>query len=767
MGFRRKDLEDTETERFDEEPPDPGNVNAGVAASEGISQFTDGPCASDPISQFSFDDAVFVERHDASRDPNCDDDGSFVGSPSLGRSGIDISLGRLQMRCAMESDGGFSPSLGDDRLTVGAESSAAFDKVELNPNLNHGSAIQAMSRGLAVSAPKFIWEQDNFLSAVFNSSESVVDQLFKPGTLKRPAPCFVDLTGVADEEAPIVQALKKGACRPVYLDSFSRASVENDDTKRKSFLSGWATLVLINRSAFSSFDGAFDDRRDEPERLCVLRCLEECLASKATSTIGKRLGSMSKFATFCESNKMTIFPLCEKSLYAYMSSVHTNPQSSASAGKSFLEAVRLSAAILGLHGLEECKVPQRVAGLAELLAKKAPCIKQAAALTVAQVSKLEELCCTSESLQDRATIGGSLMMLYSCARASDAARAIRLTVDRVQTDDRLPASAVAGFVEAGVLGHKGARSQVHKRTLLPLVAPMLGVTGNPWWDAWLQARDALGMDIAGELSHPLLSRFTENGTALEIPLQASDIGRFLRNILQVEHRKVNEVRSHSLKVTPLTWLAKAGCALSVRRSLGHHLDPSSKSAVIYSRDAMAPTLRELCRVVQLIASKEFQPDNTRSGRFVSEVRPTVLEGATAGSEEAGSDAETEGSFELPFSEKLAGDTDDSGTDASSDAVLDSEDESLDATTLWDLVEPRHRPNLVQIKPGYSTMMHNQSKVMHLLASETTRFVCGRVVSQRYTAVLNGASSECTRCQMCYTSKLVIAEARLPDLAAEG
>eukprot|EP00435_Cladocopium_sp_Y103_P001659 s5096_g1.t1 len=243
----------------------------------------------------------------------------------------------------MDSDGGYSPSMDDAFPRGGAASSACASSGEVRPNLNHGSALHAMSHSLPMQTPKFMWEQGNFLNAVFSPSESVVDQLFKPSSFKRPAPSFVDLSGAADDEVPIVQAFKKGAIRPVYLDSFTRASVENDDSKGRSFLSGWATLVLINCNAFSAFDGVFDERLRE----CVLRCLDEC-SSKARSTIGKRLGSMSRYATFCENSKLCSFPLSEKCLYAYMSSLQTNPLASASAGRSFLEVVRFSAAILGL-----------------------------------------------------------------------------------------------------------------------------------------------------------------------------------------------------------------------------------------------------------------------------------------------------------------------------------------------------------------------------------------------------------------------------------
>ena len=117
-------------------------------------------------------------------------------------------------------------------------------------------------------------------------------------------------------------------------------------------------------------------------------------------------------------------------------------------------------------------------------------------------------------------------------------------------------------------------------------------------------------------------------------------------------------------------------------------------------------LRELGRVINMIAKKEFFPDNTRSGRFRSEHangEPAVT------AQDSG--AETEESYEMPFSERLAGDTDDSNTDRSSDASESLDDDPLDTTTLWDLVEPKYRPNQVQVKPGFSTWMHSQSRVM--------------------------------------------------------
>ena len=132
---------------------------------------------------------------------------------------------------------------------------------------------------------------------------------------------------------------------------------------------------MVDSSAFSAFDDALADAAGR-ERGVLTQCMTECFASKATSTIGKRLGSLNRLATFCESRSRVAFPLSEKGLYAYMSELRNDVKSSASAGRSFLEAVRFSAAILGLHGLDKDKIPPRVSGVAEMLAKRAPVIKQ-------------------------------------------------------------------------------------------------------------------------------------------------------------------------------------------------------------------------------------------------------------------------------------------------------------------------------------------------------------------------------------------------------
>jgi len=105
-------------------------------------------------------------------------------------------------------------------------------------------------------------------------------------------------------------------------------------------------------------------------------------------------------------------------------------------------------------------------------------------------------------------------MIYGSARASDMARAIKLLVDRdVRHLNERDANEPEGFIELAVLGNKGARSDVHRRMLLPVVAPMMSLSGAKWCDAFLEARMALGLETEGRLRWPLLCRFDSDMAA--------------------------------------------------------------------------------------------------------------------------------------------------------------------------------------------------------------------------------------------------------------
>lgn len=74
----------------------------------------------------------------------------------------------------------------------------------------------------------------------------LVDELFKPVTLKRPATDLQrELIDVEDEcDHPLTKAFKAGMSKPFFMQALGRSSLENDEARRQTLLGAWATLVL-------------------------------------------------------------------------------------------------------------------------------------------------------------------------------------------------------------------------------------------------------------------------------------------------------------------------------------------------------------------------------------------------------------------------------------------------------------------------------------------------------------------------------------------
>ena len=96
---------------------------------------------------------------------------------------------------------------------------------------------------------------------------------------------------------------------------------------------------------------------------------------------------------------------------------------------------------------------------------------------------------------------------------------------------------------------------------------------------------------------------TQGGRS-KIPLKATEGGEWLRNILAagIDRDALVKIGAHSLKTTCLTWCAKHGERIEIRRFLGYHSAPCDKVALIYSRDAASAPLRRLDAVISAIRS---------------------------------------------------------------------------------------------------------------------------------------------------------------------
>ena len=241
------------------------------------------------------------------------------------------------------------------------------------------------------------------------------------------------------------------------------------------------------------------------------------------------------------------------------------------------------------------------------------------------------------SSRDVYAVGCFLLCIYMRARFSDMQHMTDIIADEVRIDGR-----PCGYIESKVTRSKSAYTTERKTMLLPMAAPLIGVSGRNWFAKWQQAKLECAVPRGEGL--PLLPQPAANGW-LRIPMTAASGGDWLRKIL-IAHNfpkdQVDPIGTHSCKATCLSWLAKAGVDLACRRLLGYHVDPSTKTCLVYSRGAVSGPLRELDRIIGLIHNLEFDPDSTRSGYFNVPVggRAEVINiGADGETDDSASDTE--------------------------------------------------------------------------------------------------------------------------------
>ena len=426
------------------------------------------------------------------------------------------------------------------------------------PELNHPgqtSGIRLMSESLAVETPKFFWETDSFLKGIFGGRQHSTG-VFNSLELKRPALGVFDVESL-EEEPPIVQAMKRRLTKPIPLHArvLKHIRAKDSETKRASLFSDWSTLVAID---VESFNIANMLRKEGISRGGIINAVGACLGPKATSTIHKRYCA-SRFVKWTFSHGAQTFPVAERVAYDYLVDLREDPKTSPTAGQSFLEAVHFAAIMLGPQNDFGEVGEQRIKGVAEELARSGLEMQQAQPLTVDQVKRLETLTCVADNFADTLTLGGLLITLYGCARHSDIQRAKNLIwdVDKAEFD----------FTSVEPQGTWRCRYYVIRRpgrTFLPVVCPLVSLSGEPWYAAWSQARMSLDLEIDGEVKCPILCRFDEDGKPVHQELTSAEAG-------EIRSTPPHKIRSHSLKCIALSWASRAGLDLPTRRISGHHL----------------------------------------------------------------------------------------------------------------------------------------------------------------------------------------------------
>ena len=339
------------------------------------------------------------------------------------------------------------------------------------------------------------------------------------------------------------------------------------------------------------------------------------------------------------------------------------------------------------------------------------------------------------------------MATYSRCRWSDIQHSDELILDRGSNGQ-------LDYLELRIGVHKTCRLQSKRHRFLHVVSPSLGV--KEFGELWLASRRDIGLDDVGQM--PFCPAPDPNARPTVRGIDSEEATAWLRLLLKGMPNANQEPSSKSFKATVLSWAAKRGVdGLSIQR-LGYHA--SGGLDIVYSRDAQAPHILIVEKLLDEIREGKFRPDDTRGGRLTSAPKPLVepLIGAPVqrGVPDNGEDEPVAGLFGKAVV-KLEG----HGSDDLAPSLVDleaggGEDEGSFGSSTTSADEDDHQPvaAVARGKPipeGFDLWLHASSKVAHLASAKNFRnlLACGRAVGPKHAklkaTVLEAGMKPCQFC----------------------
>ena len=101
-------------------------------------------------------------------------------------------------------------------------------------------------------------------------------------------------------------------------------------------------------------------------------------------------------------------------------------------------------------------------------------------------------------------------------------------------------------------------------------------------------------------------------------MTTAEASLFLKEMLEpiLGPEAVAHFSSHSCKPTILTWCGMTDILTREERTmLGHHIEPTTKSAITYNRDSQLLLQAKVSKVLDKIIHGQIDPDATRASRL--------------------------------------------------------------------------------------------------------------------------------------------------------
>ena len=505
-----------------------------------------------------------------------------------------------------------------------------------------------------------------------------------------------------------------------------KTQIQND---RQSAIGAWLNIARLVPAASKLGRQIIGLSEDD-----AMMVVQDTFEDKATSTLNSRAYSINQFVRWHQGlSTEPVFPVTEEAAYRYAVHLRSTHAPATRAGR-FRQALAFAGGTMLLEMDADAVSSRRAAGASLASFKTKRFLKQRRPLTVLEVESLEKLVLSSEDLVEVVVNGNLLFGLHTRSRYSD--------LNGIDKEPEIDGD----YVEAETGKHKTSNLPQRRHRWLPLVGLSHGVSGGDWAARWIEARCESGLQAGPNV--PFMPVPRADGTWTNSPMSIGEATLRLReSILKVLPSAVGleDVGTHSLKATLLSWSAKAGLDALDRKFLGGHLNKSDLSMVAYSRDTLAGPLRSLRSMVQQIQSRTFLPDSSRSGRFVAEdrfnVAPKDVVPAASGDLEANSQSdETSSSSDSSGSEEADLSSDDAAYEASANVVARR---CTELTSKFAARAPAFDRNTQEL------WRHKTRLTFHLAkTTDGTVLACGRkigVIYRKCTAELDAMFPQCPVC----------------------
>ena len=448
---------------------------------------------------------------------------------------------------------------------------------------------------LVSGVPAFAWENTSFFRKVFAPDR-------RPEVGRPPCyPAMAELAFAASSasapmvEMPIAKRQKIRRVSKVTWQETCRSAIDQG-------VALWTSILVEDLSSSAVGCKLLADREAKMDTN-LESIVGDFVGGKASSTVILRAQAYARYVGWLKSHD--IYTVYVQEVHAYQYAKHLEELAKPSSVGSFLSSLAFAGHVFGLEGALSASGSGRIRGISDKMLANRPRARRAAPLTVEQVKLLEaELEFGLDKVQ-RVFAGHCLCLLWLRARWSDGQSIWNIRMDAI--------GETGGYLEATAEKTKTSRKARARGFELPLCGPAGGMSGNRWFKCLVEARAECGLEMARSKGKPFMPAVAVDGSFLDRPLSSNEATAWLIRIVGPVGSGSENIRSHSLKATLLSWVAKGGLSHDSRRLLGYHVSPNDKSMVTYSRDAMAGPLREMCRIVALVRDEQFFPDKTRSG----------------------------------------------------------------------------------------------------------------------------------------------------------